>query len=97
MALIGVATIMLGGCSETGQFGNMFGAPYASTSPQVDRTPTGSVAQAQPQPGSQISNFFSEAFRPFGSEPAAQPAPRAARRAPRASRLADGLRRPDSP
>jgi murein DD-endopeptidase MepM/ murein hydrolase activator NlpD len=97
VALIGVATIMLGGCSETGQFGNMFGAPYASTSPQVDRTPTGSVAQAQPQPGSQISNFFSEAFRPFGSEPAAQPAPRAARRAPRASQTAYAAPIPPEP
>ncbi|WP_374547567.1 peptidoglycan DD-metalloendopeptidase family protein, partial [Rhodoblastus sp.] len=73
VALIGVATIMLGGCSETGQFGNTFGTPVASSSPRVDRTPTGSVAQAQSSPTDQVSGFFKEAFRPFGDQPASPP------------------------
>ncbi|MCI4679547.1 peptidoglycan DD-metalloendopeptidase family protein [Rhodoblastus acidophilus] len=72
VALIGVATILLGGCSETGQFGNSFGAPYASA--RVDRTPTGSVNEPQ-SPTSQVSSFFKEAFRPFGDKPAAPPPP----------------------
>jgi murein DD-endopeptidase MepM/ murein hydrolase activator NlpD len=73
VALIGVATILLGGCSETGQFGNSFGTPYASNNPRIDRTPTGSVS-ASPSPASQVSNFFSDAFRPFGAPPSPPPA-----------------------
>ena len=84
MALIGVATILLSGCSETGQFGNTFGTPVASSTPRVDRTPTGSVSQGQ-SPNSQISNFFAEAFRPFDSQPPAEALPRrAAHAAPKA-------------
>jgi murein DD-endopeptidase MepM/ murein hydrolase activator NlpD len=69
VALVGVATILLGGCSETGQFGNSFGTPYASSNPRVDRTPTGSIDSA-PSPMAKVSNFFSDTFRPFDSEPA---------------------------
>ncbi len=84
MALIGVATILLGGCSETGQFGNSLGTPYASSNPRVDRTPTGSINSA-PSPMTKVSNFFSDTFRPFDSQPApARPQSRdaAAYRAP---------------
>ncbi len=73
MALIGVATIMLGGCSETGQFGNTFGSPISS-SPRLDKTPTGSVTAAPAPQSSQFGDFFKEAFRPFDDNSAAQPA-----------------------
>jgi murein DD-endopeptidase MepM/ murein hydrolase activator NlpD len=73
VALIGVATIMLGGCSETGQFGNTFGSPVSS-SPRLDRTPTGSVTAAPAPQSSQFGDFFKEAFRPFDDNSAAQPA-----------------------
>ncbi len=69
VALVGVATILLGGCSDTGQFGNSFGTPYASSNPRVDRTPTGSIDSA-PSPMTKVSNFFSDTFRPFDSAPA---------------------------
>ena len=75
MALIGVATILLGGCSETSQFGNPFGSSFASSNPRVDKTPTGSV-DASPSPMTKVSNFFAETFRPFDSQPAPAPAPR---------------------
>jgi murein DD-endopeptidase MepM/ murein hydrolase activator NlpD len=73
VALIGVATIMLGGCSETGQFGNTFGSPISS-SPRLDKTPTGSVTAAPAPQSSQFGDFFKEAFRPFDDNSAAQPA-----------------------
>ena len=69
VALIGVATVLLAGCSETSQFGNPFGTPYASSNPRVDRTPTGSI-DSPPSPMTKVSNFFSDAFRPFDSQPA---------------------------
>jgi murein DD-endopeptidase MepM/ murein hydrolase activator NlpD len=85
VALIGVATIMLGGCSETGQFGNTFGNPFNSASlPHIDKTPTGSIAQANPSPAAPFTDFFKEAFKPFDDKPA-QPQPA---RAPYASRPA---------
>ncbi|MDI9849446.1 LysM peptidoglycan-binding domain-containing M23 family metallopeptidase [Rhodoblastus sp. 17X3] len=75
VALIGVATIMLGGCSETGQFGNTFGSPFSSSSlPRLDKTPTGSVTTAPAPQSSQFGDFFKEAFRPFDDNSAAQPA-----------------------
>ena len=74
MALIGVATILLGGCSETSQFGNPFGSSFASSNPRVDSTPTGSV-DASPSPMTKVSNFFAETFKPFDSQPARSPAP----------------------
>lgn len=74
MALIGVATIMLGGCSETGQFGNTFGSPFSSSLPRLDKTPTGSVTAAPAPQSSQFGDFFKEAFRPFDDNSAAQPA-----------------------
>jgi murein DD-endopeptidase MepM/ murein hydrolase activator NlpD len=64
---------MLGGCSETGQFGNTFGSPVAS-SPRLDKTPTGSVTAAPAPQSSQFGDFFKEAFRPFDDNSAAQPA-----------------------
>lgn len=72
VALIGVATILLGGCSETSQFGDSFGTPYASSNPRVDRSPTGSINSA-PSPMTKVSNFFSDTFRPFDSQPAPPP------------------------
>jgi murein DD-endopeptidase MepM/ murein hydrolase activator NlpD len=88
VALIGVATILLGGCSETGSFGNTFGTPIASTGPKLDRTPTGTVATSYAEPQSQVPNFFADAFKPFGDKQAAvspvnppyspRPAPQAA-------------------
>ena len=74
MALIGVATILLGGCSETGSFGNTFGTPFSSTAPRLDQTPTGTVASSYAAPQSQVSNFFADAFKPFGdNQGAVQP------------------------
>ncbi len=69
VALFGVATVFLAGCSETSQFGNSFGTPYASSNPRVDRTPTGSI-DSSPSPMTKVSNFFADTFRPFDSQPA---------------------------
>lgn len=87
-AVIGVATMLLGGCSETGQFGNTFGSPFASSRPPVDRTPTGSLP-----PNEQVQNFFSEAFKPFDAQ---QPA-RQAQAAPRARQASAPSYRPPAP
>jgi murein DD-endopeptidase MepM/ murein hydrolase activator NlpD len=90
VALVGVATIMLGGCSETGQFGNTFGSPFSTSSlPRIDKTATGSITPAPaPQP-SQFTDFFKEAFRPFDDKSAAPPPARAPYAARPAAPLAE--------
>jgi murein DD-endopeptidase MepM/ murein hydrolase activator NlpD len=88
VALVGVATIMLGGCSETGQFGNTFGSPFSTSSlPRIDKTATGSITPAPASQPSQFTDFFKEAFRPFDDKSAAPPPARA----PYAARPADPL------
>ena len=67
LALIGVATIMLGGCADTGGMGDPFSNPFAKTA-RVDHSATGTIAQPQQQ----SSNFFTDAFRPFGDNNAQQ-------------------------
>ena len=68
LALIGVATIMLGGCADTGGMGDPFANPFGKSA-RVDRSPTGTINQPQQQQG---SNFFADAFRPFGDSGAQQ-------------------------
>ena len=90
MALVGVATIMLGGCSETGQFGNTFGAPFSTSSlPRIDKTATGSITPAPASQPSQFTDFFKEAFRPFDDKSAAPPPARAPYAARPAAPLAE--------
>ena len=90
MALVGVATIMLGGCSETGQFGNTFGSPFSTSSlPRIDKTATGSITPAPASQPSQFTDFFKEAFRPFDDKSAAPPPARAPYAARPAAPLAE--------
>ena len=90
VALVGVATIMLGGCSETGQFGNTFGSPFSTSSlPRIDKTATGSITPAPASQPSQFTDFFKEAFRPFDDKSAAPPPARAPYAARPAAPLAE--------
>ncbi|MGO9430441.1 peptidoglycan DD-metalloendopeptidase family protein [Rhodoblastus sp.] len=81
LALIGVATMLLGGCADTGRGGDPFADPFKSAG--LDRSPTGSTVAAPPQ--QQASNFFTDAFKPFDAPAAPPPAP-AVHAAPRAPR-----------
>ena len=77
LAVIGVATIMLGGCADTGRMGDPFADPFQKTS-SLDRSPTGTTVRPpqpqQPQLQQQASNFFADAFKPFDDHSASPPA-----------------------
>ena len=66
LAMVGVATMLLGGCADSSRVGDPFSDPFRTSSSRYDHSPTGSVTQAQPQ---SQGNFFSEAFRPFDDHP----------------------------
>ena len=73
LAMVGVATMLLGGCADFSRMGDPFADPFRTSSSRYDRSPTGSTTQAPPQ--SQGSNFFAETFRPFDDHPAPAPQP----------------------
>ncbi len=73
LAMVGVATMLLGGCADSSRMGDPFADPFRTSSSRYDRSPTGSTTQAPPQ--SQGSNFFAETFRPFDDHPAPAPQP----------------------
>ncbi len=70
LALIGVATIVLSGCADSTRLSDPFSDPFQHSA-RLDRNPTGTISQ--PQQGSD-SNFFTEAFRPFGDNSGQRPA-----------------------
>jgi murein DD-endopeptidase MepM/ murein hydrolase activator NlpD len=72
LALAGVAAMMLGGCAETAQLTDPLSNSF-KTATRVDTTPTASMAAPQ-APNLDPSNFFAEAFKPFGDAPVAAPA-----------------------
>jgi murein DD-endopeptidase MepM/ murein hydrolase activator NlpD len=84
LAVIGVATMMLGGCADTGRGGDPFASPFQSTA-GLDRSPTGSTVSP---PQQQASNFFADAFKPFDDHPAPPPAASVSSAPPRAPRPA---------
>jgi murein DD-endopeptidase MepM/ murein hydrolase activator NlpD len=85
LAVIGMATMMLGGCADTGLGGDPFASPFKSTA-GLDRNPTGSTVSPPPQ--QQASNFFAEAFKPFDDHPAPPPVAPVSSAPPRAPRPA---------
>lgn len=70
LALIGVATIVLGGCADSSRLSDPFSDPFQNSA-RLDRNPTGTINQPQQSSG---SNFFDDAFRPFGDNSGEQPA-----------------------
>jgi murein DD-endopeptidase MepM/ murein hydrolase activator NlpD len=85
LAVIGMATMMLGGCADTGLGGDPFASPFKATA-SLDRNPTGSTVSPPPQ--QQASNFFTDAFKPFDDHPAPPPAAPVSSAPPRAPRPA---------
>jgi murein DD-endopeptidase MepM/ murein hydrolase activator NlpD len=66
LALVGVATVWLGGCADSSRLNDPFADPFAKSA-RVDHAPTGTIAQAPAQQSG--GGFFSEAFRTFDDKP----------------------------